>query len=286
MSLRFLVVEGNTQEGREAYRSTLGATAGETFAQTLRAVAPGAVSDICLPADTGANVPDAAGLEGYDGVFVTGSALNVYDAGPAVARQVELARAVFRSRVPFYGSCWGLQVAAAASGGDVFKNRAGREIGVARKIALNAAGRAHPMLAGRRDVYDALCTHIDVVTLPAGGVTLAGNANSPVQAAEIVHDGGKFWGVQYHPEYTLKEVASIIERRTAALVREGLARDEAQALAFARDLRDIEADAARADVAWRCGLDADVLDPAIRRLEIANFVEFWVKPEASRRGRG
>ena len=55
--------------------------------------------DICYPADPGANLP-AGGLEGYDGVAITGSALNVHDGGPSIAPQIELAREVLKARTP------------------------------------------------------------------------------------------------------------------------------------------------------------------------------------------
>ncbi len=42
-----------------------------------------------------------------------------------------------------------------------------------------------------------------------------------VQAAEIHHAGGVFWGVQHHPEYTLGDVAGVLERYGERLVTEG-----------------------------------------------------------------
>src|SRR5947209_5569414 len=137
MTLRFLVVEGNDAEASEAYRLGYGRTASQAYADLLRAVAPDAVCDLCFPA-----VPDAsppAALADYDAAFITGSALNLYDGGPAVARQIALARAVYAAGTPFFGSCWGLQVACAAAGGQVIRNPRGREIGVARSIWLTPA---------------------------------------------------------------------------------------------------------------------------------------------------
>jgi GMP synthase (glutamine-hydrolysing) len=52
------------------------------------------------------------------------------------------------------------------------------------------------------------------------------------------------------------------------------------------DLRTLHADPARTDLAWRLGLDAQVLDPFLRVTEIRNFVEHRVKPTHSTRGRG
>ena len=101
------------------------------------------ICDIALPADEGSNLPDPSGLESYDGVVITGSALNLWKAEPESMRQVELARAVYKSGTPFFGSCWGLQVATVAAGGSVRENPKGREVLIARDVTLTA-GRARP----------------------------------------------------------------------------------------------------------------------------------------------
>jgi GMP synthase (glutamine-hydrolysing) len=286
MNLHLLVIEGNTREDRETYRVGFGRSASEAYTATLREIAPDAICEICFPADGGARLPDAAGLEAYDGVFITGSALNLYDGGPAITRQIDLARAVFASRTPFFGSCWGLQVATAAAGGEVLRNPKGREIGFARNIFPTEAGRAHPLLAGRAAAYDAICSHLDIVTPAPGALVLAANAMSAVQAAEIVWEGGSFWGVQYHPEYSLREIAAIVTRRGSTLAREGFFPDERDALAYAEDLRTLDAAPQRREIAWRLALSDDVLDPVKRRAELINFIDDRVRPEKSRRGRG
>ena len=106
----------------------------------------------------------------------------------------------------------------------MLRNPKGREIGVARNIWPTEAGRAHPLLAGRRAAYDAICSHLDIVTPAPGALVLAANAMSAVQAAEIGWEGGTFWGVQYHPEYSLREIAAIVARRAGNLPREGFSR--------------------------------------------------------------
>jgi GMP synthase (glutamine-hydrolysing) len=287
MSLRLLVAEGNTKEARAAYRDEgPRTTASEAYAATLANLAPDAVVDICFPADAGATLPEGAGLDAYDGVFMTGSALNVYNGGPGVERQIEFARAVFASRTPFFGSCWGLQVATAAAGGDVLLNPRGREIGFARNIWPTEAGRAHPMLAGRRPAFDAPCVHLDIVTPAPGATVLAANAMAPVQAAEIVHEGGVFWGVQYHPEYSLREIAAMFHRRADALAEAGFVSDTAAGRAYAAELRALHAAPERRDISWRLGIGEDILDPAIRRTELINFIAERARPAKSARGRG
>lgn len=286
MGLRFLVIEGNTRSDREIHRSGFGFTPSDSYAEVVRGISPDAVCDVACPADEGANIPDSGGLSGYDGVFLTGSSLNIYDATPPIMRQIDLMRAIYASRTPCFGSCWGIQVAAVAAGGEVRANPKGREIGFARNIALTAQGRIHPMLEGRPDAFDAPAVHLDAVCVPPSGATvLAANALTPVQAAEIVHDGGFFWGVQYHPEFDLRELAVILGRHAEKLVREGFCASLEDARAHVRDLEALHADPSRTDLAWRCGLDAQVLDPALRLTEIRNFIAHRVQPEKSARMR-
>src|SRR5437763_963782 len=169
-SPRLLVVEGNTAELRAKQLEAGGRVMSEGYADLLRHLLPQAVVDICYPADPGANLP-GGDLDGYDGVAITGSALNVYDGGPAIERQIELARAVMASRTPLFGSCWGLQVITVAAGGVVRPNPNGREIGIGRRIAVTTAGHDHPMYAGKATTFDAVTVHLDQVETLAPGTT-------------------------------------------------------------------------------------------------------------------
>jgi len=286
MGLRFLVIEGNTRGARQAHKEAYGLMPSESYAAVIQAIERDAVCDLAFPADEGANLPDAAGLESYDGIVLTGSHLNIYDRTPDILSQIDLMRAVYASRTPSFGSCWGLQVAAVAADGDVGPNPLGREVGLARRITATEAGREHPLLEGRPAAYDAPAIHLDMVTaLPGDCTVLAGNAVSQVQAAEIRQDGGVFWGVQYHPEFSLSELAVILGRRTEILVREGFCRTAEDAVAYARDLTALDQDPARVDLAWRHGIDTEVLDPHRRTREIRNFIEHRVKAAKSERGR-
>ncbi|MBN9442686.1 MAG: type 1 glutamine amidotransferase [Bosea sp.] len=284
--LRLLFVDGNTREQRANYVRDYGATPAEAYAAEITAIAPGIVSDICLPADEGANLPDGDGLESYDGIFLTGSALHIYDIEPAVTRQIELMRAIYASGTPCFGSCWGIQMGCVAAGGTVVANPNGREVGFARRIAPTEIGRGHPLLAGRPAAFDAPAIHLDTVALPPHGTTiLASNSISQVQAAEIKHDGGTFWGVQYHPEFSLGLIASILGRMVPSLIAEGFRKDEAAARDWLEDLRTLDAEPGRQDLAWAHGLDREVLDATRRVTELRNFLDHRVRPCASERGR-
>jgi GMP synthase (glutamine-hydrolysing) len=284
---RLLVVEGNTVETRDQLRFLGGTVTGEGYADLLGRLLPGAVVDICFPTDPGANLPTGSGLEGYDGIAITGSALNIYDGGPAVAPQIELTRAALASGTPIFGSCWGLQLLTVAAGGSVRKNPKGREIGFARRIAVTAAGRGHAMFRAKAAVFDALCVHLDEIGALAPGTTvLARNDMSDVQAAEIRVNGTVAWGVQYHPEYTFQDMAVIVRRYGSRLIDEGLFTTPEEIEAFVVDLETLQRDRGNRPLAWRHGIDAAVLDDRMRAAEIANWITHQVLPTRSRRGRG
>lgn len=281
MSIRFLILEGNTREVRDTYKASQGVTPAEGFGNTMVRVAGTGTYDILHGTDADASLPKGMTFADYDGVIITGSALHIWHQEPEAMRQVEIARAIFKANVPFYGSCWGLQVATVAAGGVVHKNPRGREMGFARQITRLAAGENHPLLAGRAPAFDAPCSHLDeVATLPPDSTLLASNAMSRVQAAEIRHDGGTFWGVQYHPEYTMSDIAFLIDKRMGALMNEGFFADPAQKDAYVADLHAIEKDPRLTHVAWRYGLGQDITDTATRNTELRNFIEHRVKPRA------
>ena len=98
-----------------------------------------------MPART---CPTAPGSQSYDGIFLSGSHLHIYEIEPAVTRQIELMRAIYASGTPCFGSCWGIQIGAVAAGGTVTANPKGREVGFARKITPER-GRADASAAAR-----------------------------------------------------------------------------------------------------------------------------------------
>lgn len=287
MTLRFLIADCEPAPGRDQRRASVGASSGEGYADVLRALVPAATVDIATPADADSRTWDAESLRSFDGVVLTGSTLHLYEPSPAERREVGFMRAVFASGTPSFGSCAGLQVATVAAGGTVRAMRNRREAGFGRHIWPTDEGRAHPLLHGRPLAYAAPTVHGDEVErLPPDATLLAGNAAAAIQAAEIRHDGGVFWGVQYHPELSLHEVATALRRDTDTLIEEGLARTPADVAAHADLIDALHHEPDRADLAWRLGVDAQVTNEALRRTELRNFIEYLVRPtRAGRRAR-
>ena len=274
--LRLLVVEGNTPAGRRRIAESAGATPAESYAGVLRGIASDAIVDICTPADGDGITPQP--LDSYDGVAITGSSLNIYERDIASLRQIDFVREVFARGIPMFGSCWGLQLATVAAGGEVGLNPAGREVAFARKIALTPAGCDHPMHATREAVFDAPAIHSDIVTrLPQGSIVTARNAMSEIQAAEIRLGDGVFWGVQYHPEYGLHDVAAVIRRYGETLVTEGFFADIAELDRYASDLSTLAANQQRRDIAWRLGFGDDIMKESLRQTELSNWIASVVR---------
>ena len=279
---RILVIDGNVAEIRARQTAALGYDSGTGYARVLRHLDPALQVDVVLAADAEPRFPAGIGLADYDGVTMTGSALNIYNGGAPVTRQIELAKAVFAAGVPFFGSCWGLQVAVAAAGGEVRANPRGREFGFARRILLSAAGAAHPLFAGKPAAFEAPTVHRDeIASLPSGAVTLATN-DMGLQAAVFTHGRGTFWGVQYHPEYNYLDIAAAAERYGTTLVREGMFRDEAAIAAFAAELRALQASPSDAALLWKHGLGPAMQEESLRLIEIRNWLREQVLTRAAR----
>jgi GMP synthase (glutamine-hydrolysing) len=196
-------------------------------------------------------------------------------------------REVLKAKTPVFGSCWGLQVLTVAAGGAVRRNPKGREIGFGRGIRLTEAGRKHAMYANKPNVFNAPTVHLDEVeTLAPGQTVLATNDVSDVQSAEIKINGATAWDVQYHPEYPLRELAVIVRRIGTRLIRENFFSDNADIEEYAQELETLDRDPDQKRLAWRNGVNQNILDKNLRTVEVQNWIEFQVLPTRGKRGRG
>lgn len=271
--MHFLIIESETKEDRESRRASAGKSSGETYQATLEQIVPGVTVERIAAADGGIPIMSVDEIAAFDAVFITGSPLHVYEPAPEVERQLAFMKQVYASGTPSFGSCAGLQLAVAAAGGTVRPVTGRIEAAVARRITATDAGRTHPMLAGRPSAWDAAAIHTDEVeTLPPGATLLAGNGVTKVQAVEIRHGNGVFWGVQYHPELAPGEIAAAMRRQADSIVDAGLA-DDQSAVERRADLLDrVHRDPQDAAARWELGVDDEFAEEDRRRTELTNFV--------------
>ena len=200
MALKILVVDNDPAEINSRKRAAYGETTGEGYAKALRAVDAGCDPTVVAPYEDDTLPP----LNGFDGAVFTGSAVEWTTDDARAAPLARAMREVFAAGLPTLGSCNGFQLAASVLGGASQPSPNGREDGLAKEIRLTPEGSRHPLLTGRTDGYAVPCVHRDeVVRVPEGAVVLATNDHSPVQAMAYERDGVRFWGMQYHPEYSL-----------------------------------------------------------------------------------
>ena len=272
MTLRVLVVASETADQRQTRRESSGAASHESYADALRQMRPDlqVATVSCVEGEEPLTVQE---LRAFDGIFFAGSPIQMHQDTAEAEEAVRFMTSVFEAGTPAFGSCAGLQIAVAAAGGKTGPRGPHMEAGFARNITKTDAGLSHPMLRGRPAVWTAPAMHSSVVkTLPPDATVLASNADTPVEAAEIRHRNGTFWGVQYHPELTLAEIGTALQRQAPDLIEEGLAQNKAAIDDHAQKLQALHDDPDRRDLAWQLGLDSDVTQDAQRRLELENFL--------------
>ncbi len=280
--LRFLIIDGYPKSDRDGLKAAGMSLASDLYAKMLLRYLPEARYDILFPSDEGGAMPDTTELEHYSGILWTGCSLCVLDTHlPTVTNQIRLSEQAFELGIPSFGSCWGLQIATVAAGGEVEINPKGREMGIARKISLTKEGEVHPMFEGKPKVFEAFISHDDHVTgVPEQGVVLAGNDFTTVQALEVVHNKGTFWSTQYHPEYDLNEIACLMMAREEKLIKIGFFTNRKDLLSLVDRMKLLFKEPDRKDLRWQLVIDDDVLSEKIRQVEFKNYINKLVLPHA------
>ncbi|MBI4785474.1 MAG: type 1 glutamine amidotransferase [Chloroflexi bacterium] len=281
--LAICVINGYPAPNRAVLAEAGMKQAHEMYVDFLKEYTPNAKIDTLYIADLDTALPTGTNLSSYDAYIWTGSNLTIYHDQPSVTRQIEFSRAVYGAGKPQYGSCWGVQMAAVAAGGEVQKNPKGREWAFARDIHLTDAGKQHPLYRGKPHQFNGFIMHLDIVTrVPEGGTLLAINEHSPVQALAVQCGKGAFWATQYHPEYNLYEMARLLIARKEPLTTEGFFVKQEDVEKLAADMIELYKKPETKGLREQLKIGDDILDAQIRQQELRNWVDFLVLPSLAK----
>ena len=285
--VRILIVDGNTKDLTPIDADGNLAGAAENYAQKLGQFATQASFEMCRPHFDSFDI-STLDLSDYQGFAFTGSAVpwSASDKDAAPARAVM--SAALATGKPVLGSCYGMQLGIAALGGAASANPKGAELAIAPDILLSEAGKIHALFAGKPNGFDALCMHRDVISeLPFGGVVLAGNAHTSIQAMAIETKDICFWGVQYHPELEFGDIATYLTQtdgndfaQTANLARHiGVA--ELSANEAVADFNTLQAQAVlngsgAQELIQKYRLNETILNRDIHEVELQNWMQLVI----------
>jgi len=94
-----------------------------------------------------------------------------------------------------------------------------------------------------------------------------------------------FWGLQDHPEYDLREMARLTWCRIDKLRELGFFSDRDAGEDYVRLLETLHQNPERSDLARLLGVDDDVMNEDVRRVEVRNWIDRLVLPTMISRGR-
>ena len=174
-----------------------------------------------------------AQLDGFAGLFITGSKASLLEPEPWMQAVVGLCRQAAEGGLPTLGICFGHQLIAEALAGPGAVRVAPRsELGweSIRRTAEN------PLLEGLEPELVCFVSHFDEVTPGKGRLeVLASSERCPVQAYQV--KDVPIWGIQFHPEMDPAESETLV--RTNLARHRGLEQDPEAVLARRLDGRKL-----------------------------------------------
>ncbi len=234
----------------------------EFYRDQLKKIDPKIKATFIYPSMDLKKVYDDSFFHSFNGIVWTGSSLNMYDNTKEIKNQITLMKRISNLPIKIFGSCWGMQLYTVCNGGEVKKNKKGREIGISFNISLNKKGRDHWMYKKKPKIFDAFASHLDHVTkLPKKSVALADNHYS-IQSLSSKN----FWGTQYHPEFNFKYTGQILNARKKLLLDENL---------FSKN--QIEGLISSYKIPHKDSYSNSVTDFNIRTMELSNWLKYIKK---------
>ncbi len=155
----------------------------------------------------------------FDGVLITGSGSMVSDREPWSERAATWLATCHEQGVPMLGICYGHQLLAHALGGVVHNNPRGREIGT-KKIKLISNAQNDPLFKRLGESFWAHTTHLQSVLTPPPEAEVL--AQSDLDDCHAFRLGDSTWGMQFHPEFSVRAMHAYVDARATAMKSEGI----------------------------------------------------------------
>lgn len=159
-------------------------------------------------------------LDGYDGIFLSGSPHGAYEDIGWIHREHELIQDAAARDIPMLGICFGHQILASAlCGRDQVFRRTSCEIGY-EALAVTEAAKTDALAQDWGDTVRMFVWHNDEVR---GGhpdmVILATSGDCPNHVWR--HRTARAWGIQGHPEITLSQAPLWFEQNRETMLKDG-----------------------------------------------------------------
>ncbi|MBF9036889.1 type 1 glutamine amidotransferase [Rhodobacterales bacterium HKCCE2091] len=160
------------------------------------------------------------GLDGFDGIFLSGSPHGAYEEIDWIEREHDLIRDAAEKDIPMLGICFGHQILASALCGkeQVFR-RDTCEIGYA-DLEVTEAAKDDPLAQDWGETVHMFVWHNDEVRAAHPDmVVLALSDDCPNHVWR--HRGHRAWGIQGHPEVTRAQAPVWFEQNRERMTKDG-----------------------------------------------------------------
>jgi GMP synthase (glutamine-hydrolysing) len=169
-------------------------------------------------------------LDGYDGIFLSGSPHGAYEDIPFIHREHDLIREAAAREIPMLGICFGSQILASAlCGRDQVFRRPNCEIGY-KDLPVASVARDDAICADLGDSVTMFVWHNDEVRADHPDMTVLARSDDCPNQIWRWRDR-PFWGIQGHPEITETQAPVWFEENRDRMTLDGADVDALKAAA-------------------------------------------------------